>query len=51
MNDKMKIKEQKIPVREASDGHVDSAAWEGVVKNKRICPDLTVFAFRNSERR
>ena len=46
-----KMKEQKIPVREVSDWHLDSVACEGEVENKRICPDLTVFAFRNSERR
>ena len=48
---KGKIKERKIPVREAFDGHLDSVAWEGEVENKRICSDLTVFAFRSGERR
>ena len=48
---KGKIKERKIPVREVSDWHLDSVAWEGEVENKRICSDLTVFAFRSGERR
>ena len=51
MNSKMKIEEHKIPVREVSDWHLDSVAWEGEVENKRICSDLTVFAFRSGERR
>ena len=46
-----KMKEQKIPVREVSDGDVDSTVWEGEMENKRICSDLTVFAFRSGERR